>query len=126
MREQHIAPDRQAIEAMEPFERLGLEQICWVASARQAQIQQQLAHAVDLVGQLCPAQAPRLAVCEVAPVAGIDHRLRLRLEPLMLAKQVPQRALAPPARLGVGGDFLRVDQDHGRWWLTNRVAAARR
>lgn len=37
MREQHIAPDRQAIEAMEPFERLGLEQICWVASARQAQ-----------------------------------------------------------------------------------------
>jgi ribonuclease D len=37
VREQHIAPDRQAIEAMEPFERLGLEQICWVASARQAQ-----------------------------------------------------------------------------------------
>jgi ribonuclease D len=37
VREQHIAPDRQAIEAMEPFERLGLEQISWVASARQAQ-----------------------------------------------------------------------------------------
>jgi ribonuclease D len=37
VREQHIAPDRQAIEAMEPFERLGLEQISLVASARQAQ-----------------------------------------------------------------------------------------
>jgi ribonuclease D len=37
VREQHIAPDRQAIEAMETFERLGMDQICWVASARQAE-----------------------------------------------------------------------------------------
>jgi ribonuclease D len=32
----HIAPDRQAIEAMEPFERLGLDQIHWIAEAGQA------------------------------------------------------------------------------------------
>ena len=37
MRERHIAPDRQAIEAMEPFERLGIEQIRWVDSAKQAE-----------------------------------------------------------------------------------------
>lgn len=33
----HIAPDRQAIEAMEPFERLGLDQIHWIAEAGQAE-----------------------------------------------------------------------------------------
>jgi hypothetical protein len=45
----------------------------------QAQLDQQLAHAVDLVSQLGPAQAPGQPVGEVGPVAGIDHRLGLRL-----------------------------------------------
>lgn len=33
----HIAPDRLAIEAMEPFERLDLNQIHWIAQADQAE-----------------------------------------------------------------------------------------
>ena len=37
MREKHSVPERELIEAMEPFERLGLEQIRWVASAEQAE-----------------------------------------------------------------------------------------
>ncbi|MEI7784483.1 MAG: 3'-5' exonuclease [Betaproteobacteria bacterium] len=38
MREKHSVPERELIEAMEPFERLGLEQIRWVASAEQAEL----------------------------------------------------------------------------------------
>ena len=38
MREKHSVPEREAIDAMESFERLGLEQIRWVASAEQAEL----------------------------------------------------------------------------------------
>ena len=38
MREKHSVPEREAIDAMEPFERLGLDQIRWVASAEQAEL----------------------------------------------------------------------------------------
>lgn len=37
MSSRHIAPDRQAIEAMEPFERLDLNRIRWVTEAEQAE-----------------------------------------------------------------------------------------
>ena len=50
MREKHIAPDRQAIEAMEPFERLGLQQIRWVASAEQAALALQDLHRERVLG----------------------------------------------------------------------------
>lgn len=50
MREKHIAPDRESIEAMEPFERLGLEQIVWVADSAGAETAWQALHGERVLG----------------------------------------------------------------------------
>jgi ribonuclease D len=46
VKERHSVPEREVIEAMPAFERLGLQQIRWVASAEQAELAWQ-----DLQGQ---------------------------------------------------------------------------
>ena len=50
MNERHSVPEREVIEAMPAFERLGLEQIRWVASAEQAELAWQDLHGQAALG----------------------------------------------------------------------------
>lgn len=50
MNERHHVPEREVIEAMPPFERLGLDQIRWVASAEEAEMAWQDLRGQDALG----------------------------------------------------------------------------